>query len=66
MKLTVFLQRAPKVLFFLLIVKPMVLLLLGVNIRGKQYLPRRGAAVIAANHNSHLDTLVLMSLRPLQ
>lgn len=65
MKLTVFLQRALKVLFFLLIVKPMVLFLLGVNIRGKQYLPRRGGAVIAANHNSHLDTLVLMSLYPL-
>ncbi|KKN74582.1 hypothetical protein LCGC14_0389030 [marine sediment metagenome] len=60
-----FIQRLPKRLFFLLIVKPVVYLLLGLNIYSLQRLPARGPAILAANHNSHLDTLVLMALYPL-
>lgn len=58
-------KRLAKVLFFGLLVKPLVLIVLGLNIRGREHLPRCGPAVIAANHNSHLDVLVLMSLFPL-
>lgn len=58
-------DRIIKVLFFAVFVKPLVFIALGLNLRGYEKLPAKGPALIAANHNSHLDTLVLMSLFPL-
>jgi len=58
-------SRVLKIIFFGLIVKPIVLIILGLNIRGKNNLPMDGPAILAGNHNSHLDTMVLMSLYPL-
>lgn len=59
-------SRILKVLFFGLIIKPVVFIVLGLNRRGLDNLPLNGPAVIIANHNSHLDTMVLMSLYPLK
>lgn len=58
-------MRLLQALFFLLIVRPLVAVVLGVKIRSEEHLPMDGPAIIAANHNSHLDTLTLMSLWPL-
>jgi len=58
-------NRVLKVLFFAIFVKPIVFIALGLNVFFKEKLPKTGPAILIANHNSHLDTLVLMSLYPL-
>lgn len=58
-------NRILKILFFGLVIKPIALIALGLNVRNKGKLPMNGPSVIAANHNSHLDAMVLMSLYPL-
>ncbi|MCO4836344.1 MAG: 1-acyl-sn-glycerol-3-phosphate acyltransferase, partial [Acidimicrobiaceae bacterium] len=41
-----------------------VLVVLGLNIRNRDRLHKHKQIILVANHNSHLDTMVLMSLFP--
>ena len=60
------LNKALRFLFYAVIVRTVVMLVLGLHIRHKEKLPTKGPVIIVANHNSHLDTMVLMSLLPLK
>ena len=53
-----------KYILFCFIIKPFIYLIFGVNVSGIDNLPKiaKGASIIVANHNSHIDTLLLMSL----
>ncbi len=48
--------------FFALIVRPLMMIGLGTNVRRVELLPQQGPAIIVANHNSHLDVFALMNV----
>lgn len=48
----------------MLIVRPLARLLFGMDAIGREHLPLDGPAIVAANHNSHVDTLILLCLFP--
>jgi 1-acyl-sn-glycerol-3-phosphate acyltransferase len=48
----------------MLLVRPVARLLFGLDAIGTEKLPKDGPAIVAANHNSHVDTIVLLCLFP--
>lgn len=59
-------KKLIRVTFLACFIRPLISLLLGRCIKGREQLPTIGPAIIAANHNSHLDILYLITLMPLK
>ena len=57
---------SPRVWLHLLLLRPLLRLLFGVIVEGRDNLAGHERFVIAANHNSHLDVLLLFGVLPVQ
>ena len=51
-----------RMVFFALIVRPLMIVILGTNLRHSDRIPGQGPAIVVANHNSHLDVFALMNV----
>jgi 1-acyl-sn-glycerol-3-phosphate acyltransferase len=51
--------------FLLLFAVPVARVFTGADVVDRHRLPKKGPAIIAANHNSHVDTLLLLTIFPL-
>lgn len=60
-----FLRPICRWLFVVCVAYPICLVVLGMNIRHRNRLPVKGPAIVTPNHNSHLDTLAMLTLFPL-
>jgi len=50
----------------LLVLRPLLHLIFGLNVRGRENLPHHGPCILAANHNSHLDILMVYAALPIR
>jgi 1-acyl-sn-glycerol-3-phosphate acyltransferase len=53
-----------RILIHLLLLRPLVRLIFGVNLHGRENIPATGPFIMVANHNSHLDILLLFATLP--
>jgi 1-acyl-sn-glycerol-3-phosphate acyltransferase len=55
-----------RILFLMLFARPLARVITGADVIGAEHLPKAGPAIIAANHNSHVDTLLLLTMFPVR
>ena len=51
-------------LLLILVARPLALFMTGADVSGRERLPLKGPAIVAANHSSHVDTLLLLAIFP--
>jgi 1-acyl-sn-glycerol-3-phosphate acyltransferase len=51
-----------RVLLIVTVFRPLARLLTGADVIGREHLPLRGPAIVTPNHNSHVDTLLLLCI----
>jgi 1-acyl-sn-glycerol-3-phosphate acyltransferase len=51
-------------LFISLVARPLARVFTGVDVAGREHLPVDGPAIVAANHTSHVDTLLMLAIFP--
>jgi 1-acyl-sn-glycerol-3-phosphate acyltransferase len=56
--------RLLRFLLLVLVARPLALFMTGADVSGRERLPLKGPAIIAANHASHVDTLLMLSIFP--
>lgn len=59
-------RRLPALILHLLVLRPLLHLIFGLNVRGRENLPGDGPCILAANHNSHLDILMIFAALPIR
>ena len=59
------LRSIVQIIAFALAIKPFMALFIGLRVRGREHLATSEPFVLIANHSSHLDTISLLSLFPL-
>src|SRR6185437_9139097 len=57
-------MRAFRLLVIMFVLQPLARIFTGADVFGREKLPLKGPAIIAANHNSHVDTLLLLTIFP--
>jgi 1-acyl-sn-glycerol-3-phosphate acyltransferase len=57
-------MNAARLAFLNLVARPLAAFFTGADVVGREHLPKAGPAIIAANHNSHVDTLLLLTIFP--
>ena len=53
-----------RLILLVLIAKPLARILTGADVEGRERLPVKGPAIVVANHNSHVDTFLLLTIFP--
>ncbi|MBN9318188.1 MAG: hypothetical protein BGN86_04455 [Caulobacterales bacterium 68-7] len=53
-----------RLLLLILVAKPLARILTSADLCGREHLPTQGPAIVVANHNSHVDTFLLLTIFP--
>jgi 1-acyl-sn-glycerol-3-phosphate acyltransferase len=53
-----------RLLMIVLVFRPLAVILTGADVCGREHLPLKGPAIVVANHNSHVDTFLLLAIFP--